>query len=291
MTGFGRCEGTVGPQHFTIELKSVNHRYLETRFRLPPFFAPYELPLSEMLRAKFERGAFEINVRQKLGHDRGGVSSTRFVIDELAAQSLVDACQILHKKYKTEKVPSLEVLAFTNKVFVPVDDSGDAEGTFSELKSLFQKGLSEIQEMREREGERLKAILSAAIEELTQTTLRLRALAPEQGPKILEKLKTRISQWKLGEVDSQRLEWELAFYAERSDITEELDRLKAHTEEFAKLLQSPKSVGRRLDFLTQEMHREVNTMGAKASLLAITQSTVEAKTLIEKLREQVQNVE
>jgi uncharacterized protein (TIGR00255 family) len=292
MTGFGRCEGKVGNHSFTVELKSVNHRYIDARFRLPPSFSPYEMPLGEMLRSKFERGAFEIAIRQKVSSDGGATfGATRFVVDELAAQSLLEACAWLHKKYKTEKLPSLDVLAFTNKVFIPVDDTGDPEGAFEELRDLFRRALEELDEMRSREGVRLKTILKDSIDGLSRTSDKLRKLAPEQSPKILEKLRQRIAQWKLGEVDSQRLEWELAFYAERSEITEELDRLKAHVEEFGELLESKRSVGRRLDFLTQEMHREVNTMGAKACLLTITQAIVEAKALIEKLREQVQNVE
>jgi uncharacterized protein (TIGR00255 family) len=292
MTGFGRSEGQVGNSRFTVEIKSVNHRYLDLRFRLPVPLAMFELRLAEALRQHFERGSFEIVARQKLSADTAaGQGGTKFVVDQVALESLLEACELIHKKYKIEKLPNLETLALTNRIFVPVEESGDQEKTFEDLKSLFDRAVTDLIEMRGFEGKRLETILEEGIGALGQCGDKIRLTAPEQGPKVLEKLKQKIAQWKLGEVDSQRLEWELAFYAERADITEELDRLKAHTEEFGKLLHSKKAIGRKLDFLTQEMHREVNTMGSKASLLSITQLTVEAKTTIEKLREQVQNVE
>ncbi len=207
-------------------------------------------------------------------------------------KSLIEGCDWLHHKYKTEKIPPLQVLAMTGKVFLPVEDGEAQASLLPELKTLVESALDDLKNMRELEGARLKTLLEEGVAELTKHAGLLTALAPEHPKKIREKLTQRISQWGTPpQAESQRLEWEIAFYADRADITEEIDRLKSHAKEFANLLQGNKGVGRKLDFLTQELHREVNTMGSKATLIEITRLTVEAKTLVEKLREQVQNVE
>jgi uncharacterized protein (TIGR00255 family) len=293
MTGFGRSEGQIGTSFFTVEIKSVNHRYLDTRFRLPVALGLYEIPLAERLRGGFERGSFEINVRQKLISAGATVpSGTRFVVDEMAARSLFDGCEWLGKKFGIESVPTLELFALANRVFLPVEEVQDTEGLLEAVKQIFDKALADLKKMRESEGRHLKLILQEGVKRLLEIVKELEVLAPEQPKKIQERLKTRIAQWNLAtSVDAQRIELEVALYAERSDITEELDRLRTHANEFLALLDRPKGVGRKLDFLTQELHREINTVSSKASLVELTQAAVEAKTLIEKLREQVQNVE
>ena len=149
-----------------------------------------------------------------------------------------------------------------------------------------------MKEMREKEGLKTKAILKQGIGELLGFVQKLEKLAPEQPKRIQEKLKSRIQQWSLpGQVDPQRLELEVAFYSEKADVAEELARLTAHAKSFLDLLETKQGVGRRLDFLTQELNREVNTLSSKASILEMTQLAVEIKTTIEKLRERVQNVE
>jgi uncharacterized protein (TIGR00255 family) len=156
---------------------------------------------------------------------------------------------------------------------------------------LFENALKALAAMREAEGKKLKTILKDGITSLAAVVERLSELAGQQPKKIEEKIKARIAQWNLTSMDNQRLEMEIALYADRADITEEIDRLRTHAKAFLKQLDSPQGIGRRLDFLTQEILREVNTLGAKATLIEMTQLTVEAKTAVEKLREQVQNVE
>ena len=293
MTGFGRAEGQVGGTYFTFEVKSVNHRYLDLRFRLPTSLSILEIPLSEVVRSYFDRGAFEIILKHKLpaaGATLAG--STRYVVDGGAAKSFFESCEWLHKNYKTDKLPSIDAVLMTNRILVAVEDTQDSGSMLNEMKTLLEKALRDLNTMREAEGERLKTILADGIQELFKVADKIALAAPEHPKKIQEKLQARIAQWNLSSpVDAQRLEWEIAFFAERADITEEIDRLRTHVREFAGILQSGKAVGRKLDFLTQELHREVNTMGSKAPMVEITRLTVEAKTIIEKLREQVQNVE
>lgn len=293
MTGFGKAEGVVGASHFSIEVKSVNHRYLDVRYRLPPVFSLYEIQLGELIRSHCERGSFELGIKQKPLGTGGSVSgSTRFVVDETAAKSLADACARLHELYGTEKSPTLEMLALTNRVFLPIEESVDADTLFGGLRDLVEKALKNLRDMRRNEGARLKQVLATGVKELADIGEKIATLAPEHPKRIAEKLNQKISQWNLSTApDAQRLEWEIAFFADRADITEEIQRLRIHAKEFEKLIEEKKPIGRKLDFLTQELHREVNTMGAKSGLVEITRLTLEAKTLIEKLREQVQNVE
>lgn len=293
MTGFGRAEGLIGNVHYSVEIKSVNHRYLDVRFRAPSSLSLFEIPLTEVLRQYAERGSFEVSVKPKAASNQSVImGGTHFVVDELAVKSLFEAVGWLNKKYKTPAVPSLEMLAQTNRVFIPMEESVDAASALDELKALVETALKDLQKMREREGSQLKNILSEGAETLLATADELTRLAPEQPKRIQEKLTQRIAQLKLsGSADPQRLEWEIAFFAERSDITEEIDRIRTHAKEFLKLLTGGKAIGRKLDFLTQELHREVNTVGSKATMLEITRLVVSAKTAIEKLREQVQNVE
>jgi len=292
MTGFGRADGRVGGFQCSVEIKSVNHRYLDLRFRLPPVLSIHESYLFEKLRSEFDRGSFEINVRQRLSGEASSISgSTRFVVDETAAQSFMESCEWLHKKFKTEKIPSLKVLALTNKILIPIEET-TVEGPADDFKLLFVRAVDDLKKMRESEGSRLKAILKSELGELNKWVGSISALAPQQPKKIQERLMNRIAQWSLSQpVDSNRLEWEVAFYAERSDITEELERLKTHVGEYSRLLDAKGSLGRKLEFLTQELHREINTLGAKTTLIEITKLVVESKNSIEKLREQAQNVE
>ena len=293
MTGFGRAEGLVGTSFFTIEVKSVNHRYLDARIRLPVPYTMFEIPLNEKLRSLFERGSFEVLVKHRVAPTGGLVASgTRFAVDEAAAQSLHEGLQWLKNKYKLESVPSLDAFTSNNKILVPVEETADGDDVYEGLSELFSKALKDLKKMRENEGGKLKEILRDGLSDLSNIVGQIGEISGEHPKRVREKLDARISQWNLAAtVDRQRLELEVALYADKADITEELDRLKTHVDEFVKLLESKKGVGRKLDFMTQELHREINTVSSKAAFIDVTRLTVEAKTLIEKLREQVQNVE
>lgn len=293
MTGFGKAESTFGNSAYTFEIKSVNHRFFDSRFRLPSLLSQYEYPLTEILRSHFERGSFEVNCKSRLVAKDGHVAlGTRFVVDEAAAKSLVEGCNWLHQNFQTERIPTLETFAMTNRVFLPVEESQDSSGIWEPLKTLFEKAVLDLKKMREVEGKRICDVLKTGVETIESHLKELEKLAPEQPRKIKEKLDQRLQAWQLSTpIDSSRLEWEVAVLADKADIHEEMDRLKMHAKEYLSLLQSPKPIGRKLDFLTQELHREANTIASKANLIDITRVSVELKTQIERLREQVQNVE
>ncbi len=291
MTGFGRSEGTLSGQHFTLEIKSVNHRYLDLRFRLPSGFAAFEPKLSELVKQRFERGSFDVVLRQAPVAG-GAVAGTRLQADEVAAQTFIDACQLLSKKFNITVAPTAEAMALTGRIFVPVEGGNDDASQWTGLKQLVLTACDEVAKMRDSEGRKLAEVLRAGVQGIGELTTQCHRVALDHPRQVREKLQARIDQWGMASpADPQRLEWEIAYFAERADITEEIDRLKAHAQAFAAAVSEGSGVGRKLDFLTQEMHREVNTMGSKAASLELTRLTVEAKQRIEKLREQAQNVE
>lgn len=293
MTGFGRAEQILGSQQFTLEIKSVNHRFLDLRFRMPPSFGAFEAELSEEIRKFCERGSLDISLRQKWISNNGQLSgNTRFAVDERALESFEQALQVLGNKTKQKLDHSLRDLLLTGKIVVPVEESEDRSLPIKDLLPLFSDALKKLSGMREREGANLKKVMLSIISEMKSDLDQITQLAPLQGQRIKERLENRLSQWKLSApIDPNRLEWEVALLAEKSDIKEETDRLSGHFQSFTETMDSPSSVGRKLDFLTQELNREVNTIASKTSLIEITQLTVKLKSNIEKLREQVQNVE
>lgn len=292
MTGFGRSEAIVGSFLTTIEVKSVNHRFLDCRFRLPPTLSHLEIPMLEHLKTHFERGSFEIIVKQKLGTKEGTVSSTRFIVDESAAKSLYNGFDWIKREFKLEEPITIESFIQAGKVFLPVDESNENTVAWASVKAVFEEALLNVKKMRQAEGEKLKAVLSGSLKEIGTQSKQLRSLSQLQTKAIKEKLEQRLQNWNLKEqIDASRLEWEVAMLAEKADFTEEMDRLDIHVQEFNATLTIQKSIGRKLDFLTQELHREVNTTSSKANLIEVTRIAVELKGMVEKLREQVQNVE
>jgi uncharacterized protein (TIGR00255 family) len=291
MTGFGRSEGTVGSQRYTMEIKSVNHRYLDLRFRLPAGFSAFEPPLTELLKARFERGSIDVVLRQA-PLAGGTIAGTKLQADEVAAQTFTEACQTLSRKLKVTLTPTVEAMVLTGRIFLPVEESQDDSAQWEALKALATAACEGAARMRHDEGVKLAGVLRAGVREVAELADQCSRIASDHPRLVREKLQARIAQWGMGtSADPQRLEWEIAYFAERADITEEIDRLKSHAQAFEGHLSEKGSVGRKLDFLTQEMHREVNTMGSKAASLELTRLTVEGKQRIEKLREQAQNVE
>jgi uncharacterized protein (TIGR00255 family) len=293
MTGFGRSEGVIGSSQFTVEVRSVNHRYLDLRFRLPAALAAFENTFAEFVRSKIQRGSLDISIRQRaVTSEKGVEGNTRFIVDTRAAASLVEACQALNAQFKTPAVPSLELLHATGKVFLAVEDSAEAAPLSPELRALVAHALTALVTERTREGAQTQATLAATVACLQTLAGQWKTAAAAHPEKIRERLEKKIAQWNLGgTADPQRLELEVAFFADRADIAEEIQRFEAHLDEFSKLVAGKGPVGRKLDFLTQELHRETNTVASKADDLSLSRLAVEAKTSIEKLREQVQNVE
>jgi len=288
MTGFGRGEAKGGPYHFTIELKSVNSRFLEVVVRLPRAYSALEEPLRREIQAKVQRGRLEVLANVVETQEKKRLVKVDKDLALIYDKTLKDLALALQTPYAADiyKLVSLpEVLAVEEQ-----------EPDLELLEQLGSQALSQalagLLAMRKSEGDKLAADLLARLQVVAGLGDRIAALSENVVKECQERLRARI-QTLLGEVvlDEARLANEVAFLAERASIAEELVRLGSHVQQGRQALMSDQPVGRKLDFIVQEMNREINTIGSKANDLTISQAVIELKSELEKIREQIQNLE
>lgn len=289
MTGFGRGEWKAQSYHYTIEVRSVNHRYLEVKARLPRRLASLEHLVQREVQRRCARGRVDVALSEREVAPR---PRTLHVDHALAAEYL-RALRGLQAEFDLPGEVSLELLGgFREILGVEEAEEGDAETAWEEVRSALGVALQALEAMRATEGEALARELWARLGEVGGLVAQVRRRAPEVVAAYRERLAQRIVALLEGRaLDPGRLEQEVALLADRCDITEECARLESHLDQFRASLGEPGPHGRRLDFLCQEIHREANTLGSKASDAVLAQAVVALKTEVEKLREQVQNVE
>jgi uncharacterized protein (TIGR00255 family) len=291
MTGFGRAEGTSDGNSFTVEARSVNHRYLDVKARLPKQLAALESNLKAVVRPFVQRGRLDI----QLALNGSAEQSHRTVIDLELAREHLDQHQAIADQLGVEMRCTSADLMKASGVLTQVAATDGVELNAEAVTGAIELALERLAQMRAREGEHLKAALGGLLEQSRGHRESLVALVATQTSKHREKLVTRMTD-AMGEADATnnaRIMMEAGLLAERLDVQEELDRLSAHFDQFDEICQvsDGEPVGRRLDFLCQEIIREVNTTASKAQSIEITRITIELKTLMERVREQVQNVE
>lgn len=283
MTAFARATREVLGGGLTWELRSVNHRFLEPHFRLPEVLRDLEMPLRDLLRERLSRGKIDATLTlTEL------VEDAPITIDANRVDAYVGACvQVAARLPHGAPVSPLDLLRMPGvmRVLAP-----DREVLARAAMDLFAEVLGELAGVRRREGEQLAALIRDRLERIDSEVEKMRALLPELRAAQRAKLRARLDELAV-QVDAERLEQELVYLAQRADIDEELDRLATHSGEFRRALAASDAIGRRLDFLSQELNREANTLGAKSLATATTQAAVEMKVLIEQIREQVQNLE
>lgn len=288
MTGFGqgRVQGTNAL--YEVNIKTVNGRFLEARFHLPRELVFLEPELKRALSEKFMRGTVDIFVSRKLKGQGGTVVN----VNEPLAKEYLKAYRTLAKKLNLSFHPSVELLTRQSDV-VRVEDPVDAAQKEKKwVVQAFAKALQACQEERKREGIALAKELQKLLGQLEKQVLFISGLRGEANKMLQEKFEQKIlTRLQGAEVDHQRLMQEVVIQLEKTDINEELQRLEEHIKNYKKLLQSTHAEGKKMDFYTQELLREVNTVGSKSQVAKITQAVVEAKAIIERLREQVQNIE
>ncbi|RMD80013.1 MAG: YicC family protein [Gammaproteobacteria bacterium] len=291
MTGFARAEARVsgGPGGvLTWELRSVNHRYLDLGLRLPEELRELEPQARERLRAALARGKVEAVLRWQPAPEAAAPVLQRPVAEGLA-RAAAEAAGLLGER--AGPADPLALLAWPGVLAPP---ELDRQALAREALALLDQALAALGEARAREGAQLAALVDARARELLGRLPALRARLPQVLAAARERLRRRLAEL-LGEareLDPGRLEQEMAYLAQRLDVAEELDRLEAHAREVRRLLAEAQGpVGRRLDFLMQELHREANTLSAKSADLELTRAAVDLKVLIEQMREQVQNIE
>lgn len=286
MTAFSRQSDHEPNYQWSWELRSVNHRYLEIQFKLPEMCRPLEAALRSAVKAKLKRGKVDITLQLQ----QEKVQST-LVINTSAAQALITAIEELQQlcgDRLTPRTPSTtEMLAWPGILSPDTQQAALPEQAFL---SSFDKALDALLQQREREGAALAKALQDRLPDIRRITTELRQHVPAMITHQRDRLLQRIQEFEQ-HAQKDRIEQELAIYAQRLDIDEEIDRLAAHLTEIDNILAKGGPVGRRLDFLMQELNREANTIGSKSGQIATGQAAIDLKVLIEQMREQIQNIE
>ncbi|MCS6914528.1 MAG: YicC/YloC family endoribonuclease [Myxococcales bacterium] len=297
MTGFGRASGEVLGRRCVVEVRSVNHRFLDLKLRLsPPWLDPaVEQLLTQAVRRRIDRGSLVLTVRDEGPTPNEAVVRLDVNLARAYATALREVAQMLGVALSGPDggAALVALVAAQPGVLVQGELDSDPETRFRLLDPIVDQALAALIESRQREGEALAEDLCRRIQLLSQILSEVARLvegAPEMHRRRLEERICRLMDGGTP-IDPQRLAQEVALLADRLDVTEEITRLRAHMAEFTRLCQSESVAGRRLDFLTQEMNREVNTISAKAQSAEVAFRIVAMKSELERLREQIQNVE
>ncbi|MGD9851233.1 MAG: YicC/YloC family endoribonuclease [Nitrospirales bacterium] len=288
MTGFGKRESLCQDTMVGVEVRAVNHRFCEISIRLPKIVSHMELSLKELVKENCARGRVDLTVTLN-----GAGSSGRTVrMDRTVAKRYYQALRDLQKEFQLGGTIDVNVLAGFRDIFTFQEESVSVEGLSKMILGLTRQALQELEKMRQKEGAALKRDLAARIQAMAGRVKEVEAKVPLAVQGYAERLQTRVTKL-LSEdaVNLDRIAQEAVLFAEKSDVTEEVTRLSSHFAQFRSALKEKEAVGKRLDFLLQEMGREVNTIGSKANDADISKHVIELKSELEKVREQVQNVE
>lgn len=289
MTGFGSARAQVETEELSVEIRSVNGKFCEVKTRLPRELQALEAEAVRRVKDRLARGTVDLSVRR--GTAQGQSVRTPRIDDVLAGRIAAEFRSLRDRLGLEGDVRISDVVAVPGVVMVE-ETPPDAERAGQAMLLALDEALEHLVAMREREGESLRADLDARLRLVEGHRARLATAAPEAVREQQERIVQRVAEL-AGNVtlDPQRLAQEVALLAERSDIAEELTRLESHVQQFRGLMDAPDPAGRRLDFLVQELNREANTIASKASWTGAAEITVELKAEIERIREQVQNVE
>ncbi|HKX11698.1 MAG TPA: YicC/YloC family endoribonuclease [bacterium] len=287
MTGYGIAQGKVADRRVVVETKSVNHKFCEVNLRLSPRFSFLEGKIAEAAKLFFSRGRIDILVKEEPGAVREVPARVDLAKLKAYHKTLKDAA----KSLKIGDEVGLNVLLTLPDVVI-TDEEEDIEKIWKQIDALLKKSFAALEKMREREGEGILRFLKSEIGILDREVKAIVGKVPANVEHHQRQLRERIAKLAQGvELDPQRLAQEVAYFVDRTDISEELQRLQQHFGHFHEILKESGPLGRKLDFLLQEMNREANTLSAKAQSADISQRVVNCKHSLEKIREQVQNVE
>lgn len=286
MTGYGKGEYRDGELSLTVEVKSVNNRYLDVAVKSPRVFLAQEEAIRAMVRSELSRGHIDVFISYTDGREK----SKSLTVDRALASAYIRAAQSLSAEFAVEQDLTVSFLLRQPDVVRQEDVSGEDETLVSALKEALASALAAHKTMRFAEGERLKADLLSRIGVIAELREGIAARAPSVAENYRKKLSERISEYLGGKVDETRILTEAAVYADKCNIDEELTRLSSHIEEFRNIAACDQ-VGRKLDFLVQELNRECNTICSKSNDKEITRLALDMKNEIEKVREQIQNLE
>lgn len=284
MTGFASQEHATKAGVLVLELRAVNHRYLELSFKMDESLRGFEPMLREQIAARLGRGKVDC----RLSFAPVAALSGAAGVDEAALRRLAETIKSASRHFdQVQPINMLEVLRMPGVMLTPVLDEGALEAG---LKALLEAALSDLVAARQREGEKLKTIILARLAEVEAQVQSVKPLMPGLIQQYQAKLTDKLKDVQLT-LDEERIRQEIVLFAQRIDVDEELSRLEAHVSEVKRILAAGNAAGKRLDFLMQEMNREANTLGSKSVAIQTTQVSMQLKVLIEQMREQIQNIE
>ncbi|MGD8531585.1 MAG: YicC/YloC family endoribonuclease [Syntrophobacterales bacterium] len=288
MTAFGRGEAMADGYRFTVELRTLNHRFCDIRIKLPRKYTDFEEEIKRKLSSQFSRGRIEVNVVADEALDK----VQHLTVDSELAETYKRLLLDLQNKLGLEASLSLDTLLHFRDIFVFEEDEEGRAQAWKVLEAALDQSVEECIQMRKEEGSAIETDFTERLNQLETLSGEVESRTPIVVLDVRDRLQKRIEELLgQGELDESRLAQEVAILAEKSDITEEVIRLKSHIQQFRALLKASGPRGRQLEFLLQEMHREINTIGSKANDVEIANKVIQIKTELERLREQVQNIE
>ncbi|MGI8493803.1 MAG: YicC/YloC family endoribonuclease [Pyrinomonadaceae bacterium] len=289
MTGFGRGAVTEADFNFSVELKTVNNRFLDLNLRLPQELQGLEAAIKKLISNRLSRGRVEVFIN----YERS--SEIQYELNRPLITGYLSALKEMQSEFSLTGEPDLNFVARLPNVLQTKKEDLSAEFTEG-VEKAFQTALDELEAMRETEGESLKTELEFRLSEIENRLPNIESEAANLAEEYRQRLTKRVTEMLAKtdsqfEIDGSRLAQEIAYLSDRSDIAEEITRLKSHIEQFRAIMEDEKDVGKRLDFLTQELNREANTILSKSNNLIVKENGLAIKSDIEKIREQIQNVE
>ncbi|MCX5856546.1 MAG: YicC family protein [Deltaproteobacteria bacterium] len=290
MTGYGRAEAVLDDQKYIVEIKSLNHRFLEISLRLPASLSALEIEIKKKIGEPLIRGKIDVTIRRDA--NASAENAHYLALNLPLARNYFDLFTQLKQSLNLQDDIKLGMIAGQKDIFLPVESPQDMTTLWQGLSVVLEEAIAGMMDMRRREGEILSQDLLARLDLMAQLINRIEVKAPQVVSEYQKRLTERIRELSSGlVVDEARLSQEVAIFAEKSDITEEIVRFRSHIGQFLEMLHSDEAIGRKVDFLIQEMNREVNTIGSKSSDADISRQVIEIKSELAKLREQVQNLE
>ena len=289
MTGFGRAECQENDYTYHAEIRSVNNRFIEINTRLPKAYSDLEQPLKKLIKSHCSRGSISLTISIVSSNDNPGEWEIKPNLS-LAKQYLDALKQLQNSLGLSGEVDLKSVIGLREIIKIEPVTMDPAKKDL--ILNITKEALKSLQTMREEEGKNLQKDLGQRIDSIENHLADIKSRLPQVVEEYQEKLKERIKSITNGlELDETRLAQETALLADRSDITEEMTRLKSHINQFRSFFNTNEPIGRKLEFVTQEINREINTTGSKSSDIIISKRVIEIKSDLEKIREQVQNIE
>ena len=288
MTGFGREHRVIGGREYLVEIRSVNSRYYEFNAKLPRQYMYLEEKLKSLVKEKISRGKVEVSL--SVYNIQG--KETAVTVNELVVENYLNAMRETAEKFGLKDDLTLSSIFRMSDAFNVVRADVDEEEIWSAVKETAEEALAKFVAMRETEGEKMKADILSKLSNIEAMIDKVCEYSPETVKAYRERLTAKMNEiLENKQIDEQRILLEAGIFAEKVAVDEETVRLKSHFAQFRSMMETEELVGRKLDFLVQELNRETNTIGSKAQDLRITKIVVDVKSEIEKIREQIQNIE